>query len=1004
VTCLNLYVGLAFLLVAALFVHRFPPHLSVWLLAGLAGLYAGQVWLARRLIGGPVTRMREAAIQIVSDSNRVGEAIPFSFPLGREFRELGAAFNMMSIGLRQHRDHLEDRIRERTLELQRLTERGQEDSAERRQAEAALLSRTRQLEAARAVSTEITRELNLATLLGSIHRRAAELVNATGGSVSLWDESEQVLVPQTWHSYGAWREKVRFRPGEGVAGTVAERREGLIVNDYRTSPYATPEFLERTRIHAVLAEPLLFQDRLIGVITVSNEDPRRTFSERDRDTLALFATHAAIAIENARLYEAAQRDVAERALAEEVLAQERNLLRTLIDNVPDRIYIKDTQGRYLLDNAAHRHCLRAAGLDDVIGKTIFDFYPHEVAEPSDQVDRGVLASGEKLVNQEEVFVDRDTGALDWDLTTKVPLRDSHGTVIGLVSIGRTITERKRAEEALAERTRQLEAVRAVTEEITRELDLPTLLGLITRRASELVNAPGGSVSLWDESEQVLVPQTWHGYGDWRGAIRLRLGEGVGGTVAMNRRGLIVNDYRTSPYALPIFLGRTPTTAILAEPLLYGDRLLGVITVTNLGTERRFCEKDRQILALFAAQAAIAIENARLYASLSQSYEDLQRAQAELIRSEKLRALGQMAAGIAHDLNNTLAAILGQVELLQLRAHDPRMLEALASLETAATDGAQVVRRLQDFARQRASSPLVPLDLRGAVHEALEIARPRWKDGPQRRGVLIRTETALDGLPAILGHAAEIREALTNLIFNAVDAMHEGGTLHIGGRVVSEEAGSQTGAGWVELLVRDTGVGMTEEVRQRIFDPFFTTKGVQGTGLGLSVVYGIMTRHGGRIDVASDPGQGTTVTLRFQAASTGVPATTKPAPTPPSPRRLLLIDDDPAVRQTLASLLRAAGHTVIEAVGGAAGLALLAQTPVDCLLTDLGMPEMTGWDVARAAKAHSPALPVVLLTGWDEQHVARDATGQGVVDRVLGKPFRLGELLSVIADLTAPPGS
>jgi CheY-like chemotaxis protein len=198
--------------------------------------------------------------------------------------------------------------------------------------------------------------------------------------------------------------------------------------------------------------------------------------------------------------------------------------------------------------------------------------------------------------------------------------------------------------------------------------------------------------------------------------------------------------------------------------------------------------------------------------------------------------------------------------------------------------------------------------------------------------------------------------------------------------------------------------MTEEVRQRIFDPFFTTKGVQGTGLGLSVVYGIMTRHGGRIDVASDPGQGTTVTLRFQAASTGVPATTKPAPTPPSPRRLLLIDDDPAVRQTLASLLRAAGHTVIEAVGGAAGLALLAQTPVDCLLTDLGMPEMTGWDVARAAKAHSPALPVVLLTGWDEQHVARDATGQGVVDRVLGKPFRLGELLSVIADLTAPPGS
>jgi nitrate/nitrite-specific signal transduction histidine kinase len=361
VTCLNLYVGLAFLLVAALCVTRFSPHLSAWLLVGLAGLYAGQVWLARRLIVGPVTRMREAAIQIATDSNSVGEAIPFPFPFGREFRELAAAFNMMSISLRQHQDRLEDRIRERSLELQRATERGQEDIAERRRAEAALLSRTRQIEAARAVSTEITRELNLATLLGSIHRRAAELVNATSGSVSLWDESEQVLVPQTWHGYGDWRGAIRLRLGQGVAGTVAERREGLIVNDYRTSPYATPEFLERTGIHTVLAEPLLFQDRLIGVITVSNEDPRRTFSQQDRETLALFAAQAAIAIENARLYEAAQRDVAERALAEEVLAQERNLLRTLIDNVPDRIYIKDAQGRYLMDNAAHRHCLRAPG-------------------------------------------------------------------------------------------------------------------------------------------------------------------------------------------------------------------------------------------------------------------------------------------------------------------------------------------------------------------------------------------------------------------------------------------------------------------------------------------------------------------------------------------------------------------------------------------------------------------------------------------------------------------
>jgi CheY-like chemotaxis protein len=207
--------------------------------------------------------------------------------------------------------------------------------------------------------------------------------------------------------------------------------------------------------------------------------------------------------------------------------------------------------------------------------------------------------------------------------------------------------------------------------------------------------------------------------------------------------------------------------------------------------------------------------------------------------------------------------------------------------------------------------------------------------------------------------------------------------------------------WVEIAVSDTGVGMDEEVRQRIFDPFFTTKGVRGTGLGLSVVYGIVERHGGTIQVASTPGQGTTVRLRFRPTTQG----TLPAPPVPprhaisvAPRRILLIDDDPTVREALSSLLRAMGHTVTEAAGGAAGLAMLAATPADLVLTDLGMPEITGWEVARAVKAARPALPVILLTGWGEQ-VEDEGGGSAYVDRTLGKPVGLQDLLGVIADLT-----
>jgi CheY-like chemotaxis protein len=207
---------------------------------------------------------------------------------------------------------------------------------------------------------------------------------------------------------------------------------------------------------------------------------------------------------------------------------------------------------------------------------------------------------------------------------------------------------------------------------------------------------------------------------------------------------------------------------------------------------------------------------------------------------------------------------------------------------------------------------------------------------------------------------------------------------------------------VELEVSDTGVGMTEEVRRRIFEPFFTTKGLQGTGLGLSVVYGIVERHAGRIAVDSTPGKGTTFSLQFPIA-TAVP--TAPGESPdvahPSPCTLLLIDDDAVVRQTLGQLLRTAGHTVVEAESGPHGLEVLQARAVHCVLTDLGMPEMTGWEVARAVKAFHPGIPVILLTGWGESQAAGAVDGR-LADRILGKPVRLADLLAAIQAVTQCP--
>jgi signal transduction histidine kinase len=380
-----------------------------------------------------------------------------------------------------------------------------------------------------------------------------------------------------------------------------------------------------------------------------------------------------------------------------------------------------------------------------------------------------------------------------------------------------IIERKRAEEALREHARQFETVRAVAEEITWEMDLHQLLDLITRRAVELVAADSGGVHLWDEAEQALVPQVTTGMSTapWQAKIRYRLGEGVVGIVAQRHEGLIVNDYRAWAGARSPVLAHTAIVASLAEPLLYRDKLIGVINLSNTPRRGGFAEHHGVLLRLFADQAAIAIDNARLYQALDQSFQDLQRVQEELLRTEKLRALGTLAAGIAHDLNNMLATVLGQIELLKIRVSYPEVHEALATMETAATDGAEIVRRIQDFSRQRVATRLDPCRLARIVEEAVEITRPRWKDEAERHGVSIALHTAVEDLPEILGHPAEIREALTNLVFNAVDAMPAGGEIEIRGTADEES---------VLLSVRDTGHGMPEAIRSRVFEPFFTTKG------------------------------------------------------------------------------------------------------------------------------------------------------------------------------------
>jgi PAS domain S-box-containing protein len=913
------------------------------------------------------------------------------------------------------------------------------DLTDRKRVEAMLAERTRQLDAVRAVSEEIARELDLGQLLQLIGSRAAYLVGDGTVTVFLWDETAQVLVRKAFSpGEDPVLTRLTFRLGEGLVGMVAERREGMVVNEYRSWPFAHPEVLARTSLTACLAEPLLYRDRLVGIILVDNRATGRAFTENDRSRIRLLAAPAAIAVENARLHSAAVRRGEElesllramgsvtsgldlqailRRIATEAaaMAGAPHVKVLLVDRKTGQIRLEATEGA-TAGGFPLPIGTSLSGLVAATGDTIFSpdcaHDPRNVMAARDRELGIVTYLGLPIKNREEVvgvLTLNTTEPRDYSPEEMAYLSSFAGQAAIAIenarlyeTARRELEERTRTEAALLVRTQHLEAIRAISEEISRELSLPTVLDLINRRAIGLLGGISGTVLLWDERPQVLVPHAWTGLGEWRRDLWHRLGEGVSGKVAERREGMIVNDYRTSPLADPTYLERTAVAATIVEPLLRRERLVGVIAIDRDATGGAYTAEDRDTLRLLAAQAAIAIDNARLFEEQQLAYVELQRAKDELVRSEKLRALGQMAAGIAHDLNNMLAAILGQVELLRLRVDIPEVQEVLKVLYTVASDGAQVVRRLQEFGRQQARIPLLPCDLMPIVQGALELTRPRWRDEAQQQNRPISIHRDLPELPRILGQPAEIREALTNLILNALDAMPTGGTITIAGQIEPTDAPPDAAIA-VRLSVTDTGTGMSEEVCSRIFDPFFTTKGPKGTGLGLAVVYAIMERHGGRVDVASILGHGTTFTLRFQVA----PREMKEAPGPGqsvsrAPRRLLLIDDEEMVRVTIANLLRAVGHEVTEAESGSAGLARMAECPVDLVITDLGMPEMTGWEVAKQVKAAHPRIPVVLLTGWGDQ-MRETSVHQAHVDIVLGKPIRLDELQEAIAGLTASGG-
>lgn len=597
------------------------------------------------------------------------------------------------------------------------------------------------------------------------------------------------------------------------------------------------------------------------------------------------------------------------------------------------------------------------------------------------------------------------GSIRWyEENIDEPRRDAGGAVLSVGGTVQDVTERVEAEARLQLQLSRTELLNHIVRATDERLDLDRIFRVVCDNIESRFSTVFSAALLFDPQTQTFTVAHLGTQGTARGA---QVGLNEGDVLQLPDSGLARCSggellyepaLADSAFDWPRRLARAGMDSAVFAPLQAQGEVLGVLVAGRVG-EHGFDSGECEFMRQLAEHVALAASQARLHRSLQQAYDELSEAQQVVLQQERLRVLGQMASGIAHDINNAISPVALYTESLLVNesALSDRGRAQLQTVQLAIDDVAETVARMREFYRPSdAGVQRRAVDLNQLARQVLDLTRARWRDMPQQAGVSIDVALDLGDLPSpVFVMEGEIRDAVTNLVINAVDAMPEGGTLTLRTRrAVMPDGGVR-----VQLDVSDTGIGMEPETQRRCLEPFFTTKGQRGSGLGLAMVYGSMQRHGADISIESTPGEGTTICLGFpeHGVSEPVEVVAVDAPALPQPLKILLVDDDPLLLRSLSETLGAEGHAVFTAAGGSEGIAVfkaaLSVQVFDVVITDLGMPDVDGRAVAAAVKAASPGTPVVMLTGWGRR-MQEEGESPPHVDHLLSKPPRLEALRAV----------
>ena len=650
-------------------------------------------------------------------------------------------------------------------------------------------------------------------------------------------------------------------------------------------------------------------------------------------------------------------------------------LHALFEAISLAIAIFDQDQRLVSANARFREL---TGMDDrqALGRSIYDAFPNALADLTEQIDAAL--EGRPVVAYSVAFQHR--GGTRVVEATFAPLAEP-GTVgaRGIVFAGNDITEREELRESLARSVSQLETIFDVIPDSVRVVDMDgrTIRSNTQAQQDHAPNTPATLRELW----QLDRPKTLDGtslFMHEHPTARALRGERVRGETLAVRRGP-ENQVIIEVNANPLYDER--------------GRIRGAVTVERDVTFRvqltkKLEEEARRTAELYER---VSTEAERLERMVQERTEEVLALQDARSRERRLAAVGQLAAGVMHDVNNALNPIMAAAYLLETNANNPDAVRDYAvRIAKAAETGAATAARVGRFIRQEPLQGIREemVDVSTLCDEVVAMTRPLWAERAQGGQVQLRREL----MPGahVRGIPGELREALLNLVQNALDAMQGGGTLGIHTALRDQI---------VELEVSDSGIGMTDEVRERAFEPFFTTKGQKGTGLGLAEVYGIVKRHRGHVEIDSEPGRGTTMRIRLPRAIVPAGEPRRDVSKPRARRRVLLVEDHVDSREFMTALLETDGHTVTP-VGSVKEALELLESPqgveFQVLVTDIGLPDASGWDLIPQARALRPLLRIGVVTGWEGHNAPSEGGG---ADFMLRKPIRTSDFLNQVADDT-----